>query len=89
MSYIQKKITITEIAEKFNFNSDHLSRLFKKHLGLSAVKYINSMKILKAKELLILSSKNVKEISYQLGFKDGKNFMKLFKRYESLTPSII
>lgn len=45
------------------------------------------MKIVKAKEMLSLSEKNVKEISYLLGFKDEKYFMKLFKRYENLTPS--
>lgn len=84
---IQKDITIEELAKKFNYNNDHLSRLFKKHLGVSALKYINGMKILKAKEMLSLSEKNVKEISYLLGFKDEKYFMKLFKRYENLTPS--
>lgn len=85
--HIEKNITVKEISEKFNYNSDHLSRLFKKHLGVSTIKYINGMKILKAKELLSLTEKKIKEISYLLGFKDEKYFMKLFKKYENITPS--
>lgn len=84
---ISKNYSISEISKKFNFNNDYLCRLFKKHTGLSIVKYINGVKIGKAKELLCFSEFSIKEISYSLGFNDDKYFMKLFKTYENLTPS--
>ena len=84
---IGKEFTVEEIAVKFNFNKDYLCRLFKKHTGMPLIKYINGLKIAKAKELLCCSALSVKEIAYTLGYKDEKYFMKLFKSFENLTPS--
>lgn len=84
---VHNKIYIHELADRFDFNADYLTRLFKKHLGVSAMEYINGMKVSKAKELLSQSEKTVKEISFSLGFQDEKYFMKLFKDYEGITPS--
>lgn len=84
---ITEEFTIDELAERFNYNKDYMSRMFKKHLGVSPRKYINGMKILKAKEYLCRFDLSIKEIAYKLGFKDEKYFMKLFKEYENLTPS--
>jgi len=84
---ITEEFTIDELAEKFNYNKDYMSRMFKKHLGVSPKKYINGMKILKAKQYLGMLDLSIKEIAYKLGFKDEKYFMKLFKEYENLTPS--
>jgi AraC-like DNA-binding protein len=84
---INKTYSVTEIANKFNFNKDYLCRVFKKHTGMPIIKYMNSVKISKAMELLCCSELSIKEISYSLGFNDDKYFMKLFKEYENLTPS--
>ncbi len=84
---IHRKIYIHELADRFDFNVDYLSRLFKKRLGVSAMDYINGMKVWKAKEYLSQSEKTVKEIAFYLGFQDEKYFMKLFKEYEGITPS--
>jgi AraC-like DNA-binding protein len=82
-----KNYSVAEISKRFNFNKDYLCRMFKKHTGMSIVKYMNGVKIGKAKELLCSSELSLKEISYNLGFNDDKYFMKLFKTYENLTPS--
>jgi AraC-like DNA-binding protein len=82
-----KNYSVEEISKKFNFNKDYLCRIFKKHTSMSIVKYMNGVKIGKAKELLCSSELSIKEISYSLGFNDDKYFMKLFKIYENLTPS--
>ncbi|URZ14648.1 AraC family transcriptional regulator [Clostridium felsineum] len=84
---VTTELSVHTVANKFNFTPDHLTRLFKKNLGISTLKYINTLKISKAKELLINSDKTIKEISYILCFKDEKYFMKLFKMYEGVTPS--
>jgi AraC-like DNA-binding protein len=84
---IDKEISVQELADRFNFNPDYLTRLFKKHVGMSTIQYINDMKIAKAKEFLCQSENGIKEIAFNLGFKDEKYFMKLFKEHENLTPS--
>lgn len=84
---INRDVSIEEISIKFDYNKEYLSRMFKHRLGVNVRTYINSMKVLKAKELLCQSNQSIKEIAYAIGFKDEKYFMKLFKEYEQLTPS--
>jgi AraC-like DNA-binding protein len=84
---LDKGITVNEIAEKFNYNRDYVSRIFKKNLGVSTKKYINGLKILKAKELLFQTNLTIKEVAYKVGFHDERYFMKLFKEYENITPT--
>ena len=84
---IYKDLTVKEIADTFSFNPDHLTRMFKKNLGMSTIKYVNTLKINKAKEMLCITNKTIKEISYELHFMDEKYFMKLFKSYEGMTPT--
>jgi AraC-like DNA-binding protein len=84
---IHKEIKVQDLADRFNFNADYLTRIFKKHLGLGTLQYINNLKISKAKDYLCQSEKSIKEIAFILGFKDEKYFMKLFKEHENLTPS--
>lgn len=82
-----KKISVKMVANKFNFTADYLTRLFRKNIGVSTLKYINTIKISKSKELLINSNSNIKKISHLICFKDEKYFMKLFKEFEGVTPS--
>lgn len=48
--------------------------------------YINNLRLSKSKNLLLNSNLNIKEISKELGFIDEKYFLKLFKKYENITP---
>ena len=80
-------LSVKKIADKFGYNPDYLSLVFKKFTGYPLLKYLNRLKISEAKQLLLNSSANIKEIAHATGFIDEKNFMKLFKKMESLTPT--
>lgn len=80
-------LSVKKIAEIFNYNPDYLSLSFKKFTGLSLLKYINKTRISASKQLLLNSSFSIKEITKQVGFNDDKNFMKLFKKFEDVTPT--
>jgi AraC-like DNA-binding protein len=80
-------ITVSEIAEKFNYHKDYLSRLFKRKTGITLQEYIHMLKLSKAKDLLSGTRLNIKEISDRIGIGDEKYFMRLFKKYEKLTPT--
>ncbi len=80
-------ISVSSIANRFNYNKDYLSRYFKQKTGMNLQEYIHLLKISKAKDLLSRTTMNIKEIARDIGIRDEKYFMKLFKKYERLTPS--
>lgn len=82
-----RDISVKEIADEFGYNRDYLSRLFREKINMTVVEYINYTRIEKAKKLLFETEDTIKEIAYAVGFSDDKYFMKLFKRYEFMTPS--
>ena len=65
----------------------YLSRLYKKHLGTSPMRYRSSVRVDKAKHLLLVKQASIEEIADILGFADAKNFSQLFKAETDLTPS--
>ncbi len=80
-------ISVRDVAKRFRYNKNYLSRFFKQKTGFNLKEYINLMKISKAKDFLTRSSLGVKEISERIGIADEKYFMRLFKEYESMTPT--
>ncbi len=82
----QEALSVSGIAERFGYNADYLSSLFKQHTGLSLIKYIHEIKIVQAREMLLNTDMSIRQIAYQLGLQDEKYFIKLFKSYEGMTP---
>lgn len=82
-----RPITVQGLADKFEYSSDYLSAMFRKHLGTSVVKYIRDLRINRAKELLLHSQKQVQEIAYEVGYTDEKYFMRQFKAVENMSPT--
>jgi len=84
--HITQNISLQNVSYEFNFSKEYLARYFKKRMGMSMQEYINYLRISNAKQLLCNSYLNIKEIAHELGFIDEKYFLKLFKKYENLTP---
>ncbi|MCZ8517385.1 AraC family transcriptional regulator [Paenibacillus filicis] len=85
--HVREDISVTDIAAKFAYNKDYLSRFFKKKTGYNLQEYIHLLKISKAKDLLTRSTKSIKLVAELVGFNDEKYFMRLFKKYENMTPT--
>jgi AraC-like DNA-binding protein len=84
---IREDISVMDVAARFAYNKDYMSRFFKKKTGYNLQEYIHLLKISKAKDLLTRSARSIKYISELVGFNDEKYFMRLFKKYENMTPT--
>lgn len=81
-------LTAAGIAARFGYHPSYLAAVFKKHTGCSVIEYINRRRIRAACNLLTAPPKqSVAKISEMAGFRDEKYFMRLFRRYEGMTPT--
>jgi len=81
------RITVSMIASKLNVSLAHFSRLFKKKVGLSPVKYINEVKVAEAKRMLIKGEYTIKEIANILHYDDQFYFSLQFKKLTGYSPT--
>lgn len=86
---IQRRITLTEMAEITKLSPNHFCRLFKAETGLSPVQYLTRLRVEKAGHLLTTTFISIKEIMARLGYdvRSRDNFIEQFKRHFDLTPS--
>ena len=61
--------------------------MFKNYTGLAPAQYISQLKIQKAKELLSVTNKTVKEIAFDLGFESVDYFSTQFRKQTNQTPT--
>jgi AraC-like DNA-binding protein len=79
-------IEIDEIASELGLSALSFKTLFKDYTGLSPHQYWLSLKVNKAKALL-LNGGSVKETAYSLGFESEFYFSRLFKKKTGIAPS--
>jgi AraC-like DNA-binding protein len=78
---------INGIAAKLHISSSHLRHLFKKELGMPPKRYVNALRLSKARELLANTLLSVKEVMAAVGFADLSHFVRDYKTQFGETPS--
>ncbi len=78
----------TRYAALCALSESRFAHKFKEYMGLSPHSYFFSLKLARAKELLISSSLSVGEIAETVGFDNPLYFSRLFKRYVGCSPLI-
>jgi beta-N-acetylhexosaminidase len=81
------EISLDSVALEQNITASHLSRLFKKEMGMTFSEYLMNLRINKAKNLLVTSSLYIYEIANLCGFQDFNYFSKVFKKVTGVTPN--
>ena len=83
----QKRLTVTEIADKFGLSSEYLSSLFHKEVGVTLPQYITDLKIKQAQILLKYTNLSLIDISSLLSFTSQQYFQTVFKKAVGVTPN--
>ena len=84
---LDKKLSLTDIAESIHMNKSYISRMFKEKAGENLFDYINKRKIEKAKQLIKNNELRMYEIALNVGMEDTAYFSRVFKKYEGISPS--
>ncbi len=80
-------ITVNELAKTFHINTNYLTMCFKAKYGIPPKQYILNRKIDYAKQMLIGSKCEMKEIADTLKFSSVFHFSNTFKKMTNVTPS--
>lgn len=82
-----EKYTPASMAEMAGLSKQRFSHLFKEQLGKSPMNYIKELRLTIAARKLLVSSENVSDIAYSVGYEDPNYFIREFKTAFGYTPN--
>lgn len=90
-SYIDQKyytrLKVSDVANFFNISARRLNQIFHEQYHISPKKYIQNLKIEKAKMLLTQTTSHISEIADMLSFDSAYHFSAEFKKSTGITPT--
>lgn len=84
--YQENDLSLSRIAEEFNFSAAYLSALFKANCNQNITDYINSVRIEASCRLLQQGSQTVSSIAEAVGYANTNYFYKVFKKMKGCSP---
>jgi YesN/AraC family two-component response regulator len=86
-SHYARPISLDDMAALCRISSSYFSKLFNRTMGENLASYVNRVRVLRAREMLLDSDKPITTIALQLGYEDSGYFDKVFKKLIGQTPS--
>lgn len=86
-NYYKEKISVAHLAELCKISTVHLTNKFIQTFAMPPNKYINTLRMNRAKELLNSQMYTVHEVCFMSGFNDESYFSREFKKRFKITPS--
>ncbi|TJY44483.1 AraC family transcriptional regulator [Cohnella pontilimi] len=83
---LTQSVSIAEMAKELGYHRTHLSKLFRKDMGMSPVRYLQKIRMERAK-LLLREPLTVEQVAASVGYADPLYFSKAFKRWVGRTPT--
>lgn len=80
-----KSWSLDNIAKRVNLNKIYLGRIFRDYTGITIMNYLKSVRLTKAKELL-LKGMNVNDVALEVGIDDPSYFGRIFKQETGTSP---
>ncbi len=92
IKYIQKNyhdtnITVESLSNMYGSSGTYFRRIFKEATGTSPLKYINTLRIKYAEELMYSGYYTIREAAEKAGITDNKYFSRIYKQYNGVPPS--
>lgn len=82
----ERWIDLNSLSEEFHVTPQYISNIFKKYQGENIKDCISKEKLKVSKKLLLTTEMSVNEIALKLGYAGEIGIIRLFKKYEGMTP---
>lgn len=86
-NHVFSQISLGAVCEQLKITEEYLIRLFRRHMNMTPMRYLNNLKMETATSLLLNSDLSIKEISWKLGYSSQYHFSRTFKAYSGSTPT--
>jgi signal transduction histidine kinase/AraC-like DNA-binding protein len=90
MAYIHEHfpeaISRRDIARHINIAEDYLTYCFRQELGTTPIKYLQRVRVNRARSLLRRDENTITEIAHMVGFSDSGYFSRIFHRETGMSP---
>ncbi|WP_066174909.1 response regulator [Bacillus marinisedimentorum] len=86
LEHFRQPVTLEEVADHIDMNPFYVSKTFKERFGLSFIDYVTDLRINEARKLMLDTRKSLKEICFEVGYKDPNYFSRVFKKKVGQSP---
>ena len=86
-SHFHKDMSLDDISRELNISPYYFSKLFKEETGENFVEYVTGRRMERAKQLLKIPDKSIKEICAEVGYSDPNYFSRIFRKYQGVSPT--
>lgn len=79
-------LNVAAIGLEFSMVPRYISKLFKDETGEGLLDHINRLRVRKAKQILEDRNLKLEDVATQVGFTTVNSFIRVFKKFENITP---
>ncbi|MCD9025337.1 helix-turn-helix domain-containing protein [Cohnella silvisoli] len=84
---IYEPLLLSRLAGYAGYSPFHFTRIFKERIGVTPLYYVSSLRLQRAKELLLQTNMNVRDIGLEIGQQSLGTFTTRFSERVGVTPS--
>ncbi|NOU71231.1 response regulator [Paenibacillus sp. LMG 31458] len=85
-AHYMEGLTLQQLSQQFHISAPYLGKRLKIELGQQFNEYLHHVRINKAKNLLLISDENAKDIAEKVGYTETNYFYSQFKRITGKSP---
>jgi transcriptional regulator GlxA family with amidase domain len=85
--HVGNRLVLAEVSKHFAMSERSLSRLFQSTLQMSFLQYVKTLRMIRAIELILQTSKPISEIAYSVGYSAVGPFSDAFYDFTLSRPS--
>lgn len=85
-THLHTRITVDELCAVSGLSRSHLSRLFRREVGITMGEYITRRRLDAARNALEFSDQPIPDIANTLAFSSQSHFISVFRRHCGMTP---
>lgn len=85
-NFASQDISLQTVSKHVALSSNHFCTIFAQETGQTFIEFLTSIRIKRAKSLLLETSMRTGEVAYAVGYNDPHYFSYIFKKQTGLTP---